>query len=174
MKKLFVAVIALACATIGFAQETEIHEPNGYQGFLEEGNLYHFDGTTSINLSTTHGFYFGGKTFAGLGLGAEFNNNCVIFPFYTSIKYVMNNKKSVSPFFSMRLGSYVGEDQGTYADAAVGLRFATSKDFALSVLLGGTYYDKIQGTEVWNSSTNQYETTDINFSGLSLRFGIEW
>ncbi|MBR4497711.1 MAG: hypothetical protein IKP08_03440 [Bacteroidales bacterium] len=175
MKKVILTVVAaLACATMAFSQESEIRTPNGYQGFIEEGNLFHFDGESSINLSTTHGFYFGGHTFAGIGVGAEFNNDCVVFPFYTSIKYVLNTTKSVSPCFSMRLGSYLGEDQGAYGDAAVGIRFATSKDFAVSVMVGATYYDTIEESQYWDSVKDQYVTKDINFSGLSVRCGIEW
>ncbi len=176
MKKVFLTtVVALLSAMFSFAQESEIRIPNGYQGFFEEGNLFHFDGESSINLSTTHGFYFGGKTFVGVGIGAEFNNDYILVPFFTSVKYVACNKKSTSPFFHARLGSYLGADQGTYGEAAVGVRFATAKDFALSIMVGATYYDMFEGDEVWNSEKEIYESEgDVNFSGISVRFGIEW
>lgn len=176
MKKVFlITVVALLSAVLGFAQESEIRVPGGYQGFFEEGNLFHFDGESSVNLSTTHGFYFGGKTFVGVGFGAEFNNDYILVPFYTAVKYIACNKKSVSPVFHVRLGSYLGHGQGAYADGAVGVRFATAKDFALSILVGATYYDKFEGDDYWVPETSSYVSEgDIDFSGLSVRFGIEW
>ena len=176
MKRVLVStIVAVLCATFSFAQDGEIRVPNGYQGYIEEGNLFHFDGESSINLSTTHGFYFGGHTFAGIGLGAEFNNNYALVPFFTSIKYVVSNQKPISPFFSVRLGSYLGHDQGAYGDASLGVRFATTKDFALSIMVGATYYEKFVGDEIWDSSQDKYVPGEtIDFSGLSVRFGIEW
>lgn len=175
MKKTILTIMfAIMGIFYSFAQDSEIRTPNGYQGFIEEGNLFHFDGESSINLSTTHGFYFGGKTYAGIGIGAEFNNDYALIPFYTSIKHVLINNKAASPYFSMRLGSYLGHDQGAYGDIAVGVRFATSRDFALSILCGVTYYDKFEGDGTWDSVNDKYITEEVNFSGLSVRFGIEW
>lgn len=175
MRKLSVIFFMVCASLFSFAQEQEIRIPSGYQGYLEEGNLFHFDGESSINLSTTHGFYFNGHVFAGIGVGAEFNNDYILVPFYTSIKYVISNKKSVSPFFSMRLGSYLGYDQGAYGDAALGVRFATTKDFALSIMLGASYYDKFEGDDYWDYVKGMTVAGDeIDFSGISVRFGIEW
>ena len=71
MKKLVLAFVMLFMATSVFAQnqESNVRIPNGYQGFLEYGNTWHvFDKAmpTTINLSTTHGFYFsGGRSRSG-------------------------------------------------------------------------------------------------------------
>lgn len=174
MKKVFVIIFTMCSCLFSYAQEQDVRIPSGYQGYFEEGNLFHFDGESSVNLSTTHGFFFNGHVFAGIGLGAEFNNDYLLIPFFTSIKYVVSNKKSVSPFFSMRLGSYLGDAQGAYGDVALGVRFATTKDFALSIMAGATYYDKF-GDSYWDDVKGMtVQGDDIDFSGISVRFGIEW
>ena len=60
MKKTILTLIMAVFAITAFAQNEDSRVPNGYQGFLEEGNTWHFnkDMTTTIHLSTTHGFYF--------------------------------------------------------------------------------------------------------------------
>lgn len=101
-------------------------------------------------------------------------------PFYTNIRYVFLNNKTVSPFVSMRLGSFISKNMGAYGDLAVGVRFASKKDFAVSVLVAGTYYDKLKynyydeyqdAQGYWH---NEYVESKINPSSISLRVGIEW
>lgn len=184
MKKTILTLIMAVFAITAFAQNEESHNyvPNGYQGFLEESNCWHFDKNmaTTIQLSTTHGFYFNDHIYAGIGLGLEFNSDYFLMPFYTNIRYIFINKKAVSPFVSMRLGSFVSDNMGAYGDLALGVRFASKRDFAVTVLLAGTYYDKLnysyyenyydeQG--VWH---NEFIENTVTPSGISLRVGIEW
>ena len=76
-----------------FAQEdvnynpAKVRVPSGYQGFLEQGNTWHFDKNmpNSISISTTHGFYFNGHIFAGVGFGVDFNKDRALVPFYTNL-----------------------------------------------------------------------------------------
>lgn len=184
MKKTILTLVLAIFAITAFAQneESQSRVPNGYQGFLEESNCWHFDENMSstIQLSTTHGFYFNDHIYAGIGLGMEFNSDHFLMPFYTNLRYVFLNKNAVSPFVSLRLGSFVSDDMGAYGDLAVGVRFASKKDFAVSVLVAGTYYDKLRYnyTEEWVDAQGyyHYETVEgkINPSGISLRVGIEW
>lgn len=173
MKKLVLAFVMLFMATSVFAQEQEgkVRVPSGYQGFLEYGNSWHFDKNmrNTINLSTTHGFYFNGHIYAGIGLGIDFNNDHALVPIYTNVRYQFNNTKIVSPIVSLRLGSFVGNDVGAYGDLAFGVRFASKRDFAINVMVAGTYYDKI--SEYYY---NAQEDRQISPSGISLRIGIEW
>ena len=184
MKKTILIIVMALFAITTFAQneEPQIRVPNGYQGFLEESNCWHFDKNmpATIQLSTTHGFYFNDRIYAGIGVGLEFNSDYVLMPFYTNIRYVFLNKKAVSPIVSLRLGSFISDNMGAYGDLAFGVRFASKRDFAVSVLVAGTYYDKLRYnyTEEWMDGQGyyHYETIEgkINPSGVSLRVGIEW
>jgi hypothetical protein len=177
MKKLVLAFVMLFMATSVFAQEQEgkVRVPNGYQGFLEYGNSWHFDKNmrNTINLSTTHGFYFNGHIYAGIGLGIDFNNDHALVPIYTNVRYQFNNTKIVSPIVSLRLGSFVGNEVGAYGDLAFGVRFASKRDFAVSAMVAGTYYDKINES-YYDGYHHTQEARQISPSGISLRIGIEW
>ncbi len=173
MKKVILSAVMLLMAVSMFAQEQEpkIRVPSGYQGFIEQGNTWHFDKNmrNSISLSTTHGFYFNGHIYVGVGMGIDFNKDVSLVPFYTNLRYQFNNTKLVSPIISLRLGSFIGDEVGAYGDLAFGARFATKRDFAVSVLVAGTYYDKIE-EYVYSSHSKE----KISPSGISLRIGIEW
>lgn len=181
MKKLVLAFVMLFMATSVFAQEQEskIRVPSGYQGFFEQGNTWHFDTKmpNSISLSTTHGFYFNGHFFVGLGLGIDFNKNRALVPFYTNFRYQLNNTRVVSPIFSLRLGSFIGNDMGAYGDLGVGARFASKRDFAVTVMVAGTYYDKVNMSFYEYSEEYGYDVhvnKPVSPAGVSLRIGIEW
>lgn len=185
MRKTILTFVMVLFAITAFAQNEEersFRVPNGYQGFFEMGNCWHFDKKmpTTIQLSTTHGFFFNNSIYAGLGTGLEFNADHVMMPFYANFRYVFLNKSAIQPFASMRLGSYISEKMGAYGDLAVGARFSSKRDFAVSVMLVGTYYDKLDYNyyeEYQDSFGNwhgEYVESHISPSGISLRVGIEW
>ena len=180
MKKVMLSIVMLFMAMSVFAQEQEpkVRVPSGYQGFLEQGNTWHFDKNmpNSISLSTTHGFYFNGHIFAGVGFGVDFNRDRALVPFYTNLRYQFNNTRVVSPIVSLRLGSFIGDDMGAYGDLAFGVRFASKRDFAVSVLVAGTYYDKVSDYYSYYDEHDHYfhGYQEISPSGVSLRIGIEW
>ena len=185
MKRLILSVVMLFMAVSVFAQkeETKVRVPNGYQGFLEQGNTWHFDKEmpNCISLSTTHGFYFNGHIFAGVGFGIDFNNDYTLVPFYSNLRYQFNNTKAVSPILSLRLGSFIGDNMGAYGDLAFGVRFASKRDFAISVMVAGTYYDKLtehyytnEYYDAYGEWHYDYVEKKLNPSGISLRVGIEW
>jgi hypothetical protein len=186
MKKIFLTLVMALFAVGAFAQNDEVtgvRIPSGYQGFFEMGNtLLHFDKniSTTIQLSTTHGGYFNEHLFAGLGIAYEWNRNYEFVPIYANLRYVFMSHSVVSPIVSLRLGSYLGDDIGAYGDLAVGVRFASKRDFAVSVLVACTYYDKITRNyyEEWVDSQGvwHHENVErqINPSGIAVRVGIEW
>ena len=182
MKKVLLSVVMLIMAVSVFAQEQDqkTRVPNGYQGFLEYGNTWHvFDKEmpNTINLSTTHGFYFADHIYAGIGIGFEFNSDCVLVPIYANMRYVFLNNKTVSPVLSLRVGSFVGDKVGAYGDLGFGVRFASKKDFAVSVMVAGTYYDKVRlYSYEYNEELGYYTDNErlVSPSGVSLRIGIEW
>ena len=188
MKKLVLSFVALLMAVSVFAQDNkeeqpQVRVPNGYQGFVEYGNGWHvFDKTmpNTFNLSTTHGFYFNGHMYAGIGMGFDACSEVIMVPLYANVRYVFSNKSAVSPFMGLRLGTYVSEKVGTYGDFAFGVRFASKRDFAVSVMVAASYYDKLTYT-TWEDFQDEYgdwyndrvEKT-VNPSSISLRIGIEW
>ena len=181
MKKVILSVVMLLMAMSMFAQEERpnVRVPSGYQGFLEQGNTWHFDKNmpNCLSLSTTHGFYFNGHIFAGIGIGVDFNKDRFMVPIYTNLRYQFINDRAVSPVISMRLGSFIGDDMGAYGDLGFGVRFASKRDFAVSIMVAGTYYDKIEDS-VWefNEELGYDVSTErmISPAGISLRIGIEW
>ena len=184
MKKVILSLVMLLMTAGVFAQESndynpaKVRVPSGYQGFIEQGNTWHFDKNmpNSISLSTTHGFYFNGHIFAGIGLGIDFNNDRALVPFYTNLRYQFNNTRVVSPILSLRLGSYIGDGLGAYGDLAFGVRFASKRDFAVSAMVAGTYYDKISEYYSGYDENGVYYhgNRDVSPAGVSLRIGIEW
>ena len=166
-------MLLMAASVFAQDQEPKVRVPSGYQGFFEQGNTWHFDKNmpNSISLSTTHGFYFNGHIFAGVGFGIDFNKDRALVPFYTNLRYLFINNKVVSPIISLRLGSFIGDDMGAYGDLALGVRFASKRDFAVSVLVAGTYYDKVKEYDYYGCYP---EYKEVSPSGVSLRIGIEW
>ena len=69
----------------------------------------------------------------------------------------------------LRMGSYTGMDNGAYAEASLGLRFASTKDFAVSAVIAGTYYEPVEYYLVNTDGDCFY-----NFSGVAIKFSIEW
>ena len=180
MKKTFFLLAALLVSFAMMAQEEPlVKTPSGYQGFLEQGSIYRLadDANTTIGVSTTHGFYFGGHTFVGIGFAVEGGGDFFAVPVYTAVKYNFGYSKTVTPTVQVRLGSYLSDDPGTYADLAVGVRFGSKRDFAVNIMLTGTFYEMMKyQTSYWdfNTSTEIYETKIFNPSGIGLRVGIEW
>jgi hypothetical protein len=184
MKKTILTLLMAFFAFTTFAQNKEmtIHVPSGYQGFLEYGNSWHFNKamSTGINLSTTHGFYYNGHVFVGVGVGIDFDENLFMLPFYTNVRYLFINDKFISPFMSLRLGSFISNNIGAYGDFGVGVRFASKRDFAVNVMVVGSYFSKVNyGHDVsevdeFGYPYTQYVTERISPSHISLRLGIEW
>lgn len=185
MKKTILTIVLAIFAITGFSQNEgkEVRVPNGYQGFLEYGNIWTvFDKEmpNTLGLSTTHGFYFNGHMFAGIGIGFDACSDFGLFPIYANVRYLISNKSTVSPFLSLRLGSYISEKVGAYGDFAFGVRFASKRDFAVSMMVAATYYDKMtySAWEEYQDDQGYWQShrvdKTVNPSGVSLRIGIEW
>jgi len=181
---LFIAFL-LTVSAMAFAQENNnVWMPHGYQGFLEMNSGFQVanGGNSTTGVSTTHGFYFNGHTYVGIGMGLDFcdiegtNSSDVIVPFFANVNYLFLNNKNISPILKMRLGSYVGSYHGTYGDIGFGVRFGSRRDFAVTVMVTGTFYSNLKDnrihTDEWPS--NYVNVNNKNISTVSLRFGIEW
>lgn len=179
MKKLVLTLVAVMMAGMMMAQDKAVKEPTGYQGFLEQGSAYRLadKGNTTVGFSTTHGFYFNGNTFIGVGFGIEGGDGFFAMPLYTAVKYNFGYTKQVTPTAQLRLGSYIGNAVGPYADLAVGFRFGSSRDFAINVMLTGTFYSPSKWTTHEGDDTyDSYQVIEhkMNPSSIGLRVGIEW
>lgn len=185
MKKLIISVVMLFMAMTVFAQEQNdnVRIPSGYQGFAEYGNSWHvFDNQmpNTIGFFTTHGFYFNGHVYTGIGIGIDACNEMAIVPIYANLRYVILNQTTVSPVLSLRLGSYISQKVGAYGDFSAGVRFASKRDFAVSVMAAISYYDKMSYSvwEEYEDEQGYWHGADIekivNPSSISLRIGIEW
>ena len=183
-KSLFIAFL-LTVSAMAFAQENNnVWMPHGYQGFLEMNSGFQVanNGNYTTGVSTTHGFYFNGHTYVGIGMGLDFcdiygdNSSDVIVPFFATVNYLFFNKSNVSPVVKMRLGSYVGDYHGTYGDLGFGVRFGSRRDFAVTVMVTGTFYSKLKNPEYYYYYGEEVpaENREHNISTVSLRFGIEW
>ena len=181
MKKLLFAIAMLAVPALVSAQNNVdgVRVPNGYQAHIEYSNLVFLkDGKTGMSVSTTHGFFYTENMHVGLGLGLIVAPDDTYVPVFTSAKYIFSPVgKKVSPTAQMRLGSFFSDGAKPYADLALGLRFASDRDFAFSVLLAGSYYAPFE-VESWiydSATDNSYRSLDErNLSCISLRVGIEW
>ena len=185
MKKTILTIVMALFAITTFAQneENSIRIPNGYQGFLEYGTnwtVFDKEMPNTVGLTTTHGFYFNGHMFAGIGIGFDACRDFGLFPIYANVRYVFSNTTAASPFMSLRLGSYISEQVGAYGDFAFGVRFASKRDFAISIMAAATYYDKMTFTtwEDYQDEQGIWQTQRIDKtvspSSISLRIGIEW
>lgn len=182
IKLLFATLLTVSAMAI--AQNENVWVPSGYQGFLEMNSGFQVlnDGNSTTGVSTTHGFYFNGHTYVGIGMGLDFcdvrgnNSSDVLIPFYANVNYLFSNTKNVSPVVKLRMGSYVGSYHGTYGDIGFGVRFGSKRDFAVTVMLTGTFYSNIKDDRYYYDETsNTYDNrNNFNVSTVSLRFGIEW
>ena len=179
MKKAILSTVAMLIMGMAFAQEGQtVRIPSGYQGFLDQASIYRAwdKGNTTVSVSTTHGFYFNGNTFVGIGFGIEGGNDFFAMPLYTAVKYNFSYTSNVTPTMQVRVGSYVSDKTGAYADMGFGVRFGSRRDFAVNIMLVGSFYQP-QTTEVVESyadGTRTSYTEKFNPSGIGLRVGIEW
>lgn len=181
MKKTVLSIVALLAVMVSFAQENSaVRIPSGYQGFLEQGPGLMFldDMNSSVSFSTTHGFYFNENVFVGVGVSFDGGNGFFGMPLYTALKYNFSYSNKVTPTIQLRLGSYVGDNVGAYGDLAFGLRFGTSRDFAINVMAAASFFSKytVETDRMWNSTNHLYEYVykEYNPSSIGLRIGIEW
>ncbi len=183
MKKLFALLSLLVLPLSMMAQETNefgVRVPSGYQGNIEYSNLFYLNGGTGMMLSTTHGYFYTQNLYVGLGIGLHVAPDDVYVPVFAAAKYVVNHKK-ISPVVQYRMGSYFTEGAKPYMDVAFGMRFASDRDFAFSIMAAGSYYSPytiVNNELVYDPFTDGYNYVTSfehgNMSCLSIRLGIEW
>ncbi|MBQ6728938.1 MAG: hypothetical protein IJQ83_02280 [Bacteroidales bacterium] len=188
MKKTIVALAIVLMTITSFAQENNekpFRVPSGYKGFLETGlggvwNQYSVDGYL-YSISTTHGYQFNDKVFAGLGVGYGVGifSSSKLIPFYGSFRYVFLPTKKASPVVRARAGAYYSmKNFGPYGDMGVGVRFATKSRIAFNLMATYSYYHNVTVTHYHSNFMTMYpsyyEDRQDNISNVSLVFSLEW
>ena len=188
MKKTILAFVIVFMTFTAFAQEndeTSIRVPSGYTGFLETGlggvwTQYGVDGYL-YSVSTTHGYHFNDKVFAGLGVGygVSIFNSPKLVPFYGSFRYVILPTKRVSPIVRARAGAYYSmKNFGPYGNVGAGIRFATKSRIAFNLMATYSYYHDVTVTHYHSNFMTMYpsyyEDRQDNISNVSLVFSLEW
>lgn len=181
MKKLLVFSLFAALFISLNAQEnyvvSGVRVPSGYQGHIEYSNLFYFDGGTSMELSTTHGFFYTNNMYVGLGIGLHVAPEDVFVPVFAAAKYVFVPYAKASPTLQFRMGSFFHEGAKPYCDLSFGLRFASDRDFAFSIQACASYYAPFDYTGGYYDSTKEgwVDTVEhLNLSCVGIRLGIEW
>ena len=188
MKKTVLAFAIVLMTFTAFAQdnnENSVRVPSGYKGFLETGlggvwNQYSVDGYL-YSISTTHGYQFNDKVFAGLGVGygvGLFSSHRLL-PIYGSARYVFLPTKKASPVIRARAGAYYApKNWGPYGNVGVGVRFATKSRIAFNLMATYSYYHDVTVTHYHSNFMSMYPSyykdRQDNISNISLVFSLEW
>lgn len=188
MKKTILAFAIVLMTFTAFAQEnkeTSIRVPSGYTGFLETGSggiwtQYGVDGYL-LSISTTHGYHFNDKIFAGLGVGygvGFFNSNRLV-PIYGSFRYVFLPTKKASPVVRARAGAYYApKNWGPYGNLGVGVRFATKSCIAFNLMATYAYYHDVTVSHYYMNLMGMghayYKDRQDNVSNIAIAFSLEW
>ena len=84
MKKIFTLTLFAALFMTVNAQTNGIRVPSGYQAHVEYSNLFYIDGGTTMDISTTHGFFYTDNMYVGLGIGLHVSPDDAYVPVFAS------------------------------------------------------------------------------------------
>ena len=181
MKKIYLFVVAVFCATTSFAQV-----PVKYHGEVDAGyslgiGLISID---RVSLHTIQGICIGKYLSTGIGLGAEYmftnlgvddeygyyngdeEDFAMLLPIYLNIKGYLPVSEKFSPYLSFDVGSGFGlsNDEfyygGVYLNPAVGVKFGL-----LKVQIG---YNLQRGT----LESGDLKVGALNMGAMQLKVGI--
>ena len=197
MKRIIICLIAIAFTHPMFSQTLNA----GYRGFGDLGYATYSEGGTlngsAIEITTTHGYQINPHLFVGAGIGFIFTGECkygdvsghpylkrdsktdmpLFFDFNANIL-----KKSLTPFFDVKVGACVNDEFNTYANLSVGCRYAINDKTGVSLKIGissrklsSDELNIISGTAANNyKSTFVYRSTEGNtVNGLYFGIGFD-
>lgn len=188
MKKiLLVMTLALVAATSASAVRYKGYvDTFGGASFPPGETLY--ESGPSFGISTTHGVELLQGVFVGAGLeviGTAYEEYTSIYhnskdtdftalvAVYAEGRYNFLRTKRISPFLGVRIGGgYQGYDEEGcfYFSPQVGCTFNLTKRFGLDVGIGyGLFSSRVELEHTYG-----YESTTLNYSNLSIRFGIHF
>lgn len=156
----------------------------GYHGFVELGmgvTMHNFDGFASdskshgfgIDVLTTHGFQFNNFFFLGGGAGiTECTETNIMVPIFANMRINILNRR-ISPVIDIKGGYAVGDHDGAYISANIGVRIGLKKRVksAMYVMAEMSYIgDSDQVGFIEESLNNK----DLQCERFMLRVGYEF
>lgn len=119
----------------------------GYKGFVDLGySLFTSNPEAgTVNLTTTHGYYFSKNVFVGVGTGIhyefgnEYYDDILYIPVYGDVRFSFPISNKWSMFTDVRVGGnfYTGESSfGLYANPSVGVRIPVSNKNGINIAVG--------------------------------------
>lgn len=192
MKKLLFLLCALLAGATANAQGSF---EKGYRGYADLGYTigigdYEFG---RFEISTTHGYQVCPYFFVGAGVGFHFmskydtkgmgdfaldkRDSKVSIPFYADFRGTFTKTK-FAPFVDVKLGHFVNNRDGFYANASAGVRIKTVGKQAVSLSIGYTFENlEFETFGHFTSSTNMDYTRHprkLNAEGISIKLGYEF
>ena len=141
----------------------------GYKGFVEAGYILDLtdNNANRAEVSTTHGFQFNDYLFVGGGAAFNYYTDVDAYsaPVFASFRANFTNKR-IAPFADAKLGYSVGDVEGAYASAGIGVRFALARKMALSLKLEYVYQD-------YGYTSYGYDSSE-SLNGAGIKIGFEF
>ncbi|WP_300704249.1 hypothetical protein [Bacteroides sp.] len=139
----------------------------GYKGFVETGYIFDLtdNNANCVDVSTIHGFQFNDYLFVGGGAAFNYYTDADAYsaPVFASFRANFRNKR-IAPFADTKLGYSVGDVEGAYATAGIGVRFALARKMALNLKLEYVYQD-------YGYTSYGYDYSEsLNSVGIKLGF----
>ncbi len=196
MKKLIILFIAALLSTGAYAADTgngydekiakliARNTMRGYHGFVDLGmgvTLHDFDGFAGdsksqgfgIDILTSHGFQFNNFFFLGGGAGiTECTETNIMVPIFANMRINILNRR-ISPVIDIKGGYAVGDHDGAYISANIGVRIGLKKRVksAMYVMAEMSYIgDSDQVGFIEESLNNK----DLQCERFMLRVGYEF
>lgn len=172
----------------------------GYHGFADVGYCYYISqiAPSTIEITTSHGYQFNPYIFLGAGVGFDFTGKAewgdvngkpyekrdskVDIPIFFNARANITRTR-FSPFADARVGAYVNNEGGIYANLAVGGRFGIDENVGVSLSFGYELRKVtvqelrlIPGTK-YNGYSYQYYYTDRtgnSVDGFVFKLGFDF
>lgn len=192
MKKVLLMFCVLLAGITAKAQGDFTH---GYRGFFDLGYTtgvgdYDF---SRFEISTTHGYQVCPYFFVGAGVGFHFmqkyetkgmgenaldvRDSKVSIPLFVDLHSEFMKTK-FAPFVDLKLGHFLNNGDGLYANVSAGVRMKTMDKQAVSLSIGYTF-EKLQYETFDNfigSSSMNYTRSPrkLDSEGISIKLGYEF
>ena len=190
MKKFLLALCVILAGISANAQDFN----RGYRGYADLGYTigvgdYEFG---RFEISTTHGYQVNPYFFVGAGVGFHFmskyetkgmeipldvRDSKVSIPLYVDFRGTFMKTK-FAPFVDVKLGHFLTNHDGFYANASAGVRMKTVGKQAVSLSIGYTFEKlEFETFERFTSHTSMNYTRDprkLDTEGISIKLGYEF
>lgn len=149
MRKITLLLFFVLSCCISKAQSIQ----TGYHGFVDLGYNYYISqlSPSTIELTTSHGYQFNPYFFLGAGLGFDFTGEAtwgevdhkpynkreskVDIPIFFNLRANFT-KTMLTPFVDGKVGAYINNEGGIYANFSLGCRYSINNGNGISVSVG--------------------------------------